>query len=71
MLDLKRLQQDPEAVEAALQSRSPSLSLDSVLSMDAERKRVIGEHDELRHKQRDLSEVFRSNAPAEEKASAR
>ena len=71
MLDLKYIQQNPEAVEAALQKRDPSLSLAQILSLDANRKRAISEHDEVRHKQRDLSEVFKSNAPAEEKAAAR
>ncbi len=71
MIDLKIIQQEPDAVEAALKKRNPSLSLSEVCAIDAERKRTIVEHDELRHKQRELSEVFRSKAPAEEKAAAR
>lgn len=71
MLDLKRIQRDPEAVEAALSRRGPGHGLGAVRALDEERRQRNQEYDELRHQQRTLSEVFRGPAPAEEKAAAR
>ena len=71
MLDLKSIQQAPEAYEGLLKRRSPELSLSEVIELDQARKRVIHEQEELRHSQRGLSEIFKSDASAEDKAAAR
>jgi seryl-tRNA synthetase len=71
MLNLKAIQRDPDSYERDLKRRSSALSLDEVKRLDTLRKDVIREQEELRHSQRTLSEIFKSSAPADEKASAR
>ncbi|MBR58614.1 MAG: serine--tRNA ligase [Myxococcales bacterium] len=71
MLDLKRIQSDAETVQTALFRRNNKLSIDDIVRLDAERRKLVQEHEGLRHTQKSLSDVFRGSAPAEEKAKAR
>jgi seryl-tRNA synthetase len=65
MLDLKQIQADFSAIEAALKRRNPELSLDEIQSLNHERKRVTQDFEGLRHKQKTLSSVFKSGTPEE------
>ncbi len=71
MLDLKRIQNDAEAIQASLFRRNASLSIDEIVRLDADRRKLVQEHESLRHTQKSLSDVFRGSAPPEEKAKAR
>ena len=71
MLSIKRIRAQREEVAEALHRRGPGIDLGPALEAEGRRLAAVKEHDELRHNQRVLSEVFRSGAPDEEKAAAR
>jgi seryl-tRNA synthetase len=50
MLDLRRIRAEPEAVKAALDRRGPGTSepVDRILALDADKRRLIAERDEVR-----------------------
>ena len=48
MLDLKRIREDPEAIEAALKKLDASISLKEILALDARRRKHQSEVDMLR-----------------------
>ena len=51
MLDIKILRDTPEAVREALANRSSNIDLDAVLAVDAERRRLTYEFEQLRAEQ--------------------
>ena len=71
MLDIKRIREHRDEVAEALHRRDPGIDLGPTLEAEERRLAAVREHDELRHRQRVLSEVFRSDASAEEKSAVR
>lgn len=56
MLDIKIIRENPEKVNELLKRRNPELSIDEVLKIDAERRAVQTEADELRAKRKSESQ---------------
>ena len=48
MLDIKIIRENPEKVNELLKRRNPELSIDGVLEIDAQRRKLQFEADELR-----------------------
>jgi seryl-tRNA synthetase len=66
MLDIKFIRQNPEKVLRAIQVRKLNLDLDKLLSLDEERRKVLAELEELRHKKNIANEEI-SNLLKEKK----
>lgn len=56
MLDIKLIRENPEKINELLKRRNPELSIDEVLKIDAERRAVQTEADELRAKRKNESQ---------------
>ncbi len=58
MLDIKLIREDPAAVERALATRGAAVSLAPVLAVDAERRRLVTEAEELKAERNRASEAI-------------
>lgn len=56
MLDIKLIRENPEKINELLKRRNPELSIDEVLQIDAERRAVQTQADELRAKRKSESQ---------------
>lgn len=56
MLDIKIIRENPEKVNELLKRRNPDLSIDKVLEIDVERRKVQAQADELRAKRKSESQ---------------
>ena len=56
MLDIKLIRENPEKINELLKRRNPNLSIDEVVQIDAERRAVQTEADELRNKRKNESQ---------------
>ena len=56
MLDIKMIRENPERVNELLKRRNPELSIDGVLEIDAERRKIQTQADELRAKRKNDSQ---------------
>ena len=56
MLDIKLIRENPEKINELLKRRNPELSIDEVLEIDAERRKIQFEADELRAKRKNESQ---------------
>ncbi len=56
MLDIKMIRENPEKVNELLKRRNPELSIDGVLEIDAERRKIQTQADELRAKRKNDSQ---------------
>ena len=56
MLDIKLIRENPEKVNELLKRRNPELSIDEVLEIDAERRKIQTQVDELRAKRKNESQ---------------
>lgn len=56
MLDIKIIRENPEQVNELLKRRNPELSIDAVLEIDVERRKVQTQADELRAKRKSESQ---------------
>lgn len=56
MLDIKLIRENPEKVNELLKRRNPELSIDEVLEIDLERRKIQTLADELRSKRKDESQ---------------
>ncbi len=56
MLDIKIIRENPEKVNELLKRRNPELSVDGVLEIDAQRRKIQFEADELRAKRKNDSQ---------------
>ena len=56
MLDIKLIRENPEKVNELLKRRNPELSIDEVLEIDIERRKIQTQADELRSKRKKLSQ---------------
>ena len=55
MLDIKRIIQNPELVKTAMKNRNSDVDIDKLLSLDAERKAIIGQSEQLKAKRNSVS----------------
>ncbi len=56
MLDIKIIRENPEKINELLKRRSQDLSIDEVLKIDAERRKVQTQADELRNQRKTISQ---------------
>ena len=56
MLDIKMIRENPERVNELLKRRNPELSVDKVLEIDVERRKIQTQADELRAKRKNDSQ---------------
>lgn len=56
MLDIKLIRENPEKINELLRRRNPDLSIDEVIQIDAERRAIQTEADELRSKRKTESQ---------------
>ena len=56
MLDIKLIRENPEKINELLRRRNPELSIDKVIEIDAERRKVQAQADELRAKRKTESQ---------------
>ena len=56
MLDIKIIRENPEKVNELLKRRNPDLSIDGILEIDAKRRKVQSQADELRAKRKKISQ---------------
>ena len=56
MLDIKLIRETPEKINELLKRRNPELSIDKVLEIDADRRKIQAEADELRSKRKNESQ---------------
>ena len=56
MLDIKLIRENPEKINELLKRRNPDLSIDKVLEIDEERRKVQTKADELRAKRKSESQ---------------
>jgi len=57
MLDIKRIRENPEETGKILGRRGAKVSLDHILELDARRREIIKEVDELRHQRKEKSDA--------------
>jgi seryl-tRNA synthetase len=69
MFDIRLLREDPEAVRAGLRKRNSAIDLDAVLEVDADRRRLIYEMEQLRAEQNRASEEIGRRKRVKEDAS--
>ena len=55
MLDIKLIRENPEKINELLKRRNPNLSVDAVLEIDNERRKIQFQADELRAKRKQES----------------
>ena len=56
MLDIKLIRDNPEKINEILKRRNPELSIDKVIEIDAERRKIQTQADELRAKRKSESQ---------------
>ena len=56
MLDIKLIRENPKKINELLKRRNPELSIDKVLKIDVERRKVQAQADELRAKRKNESQ---------------
>ena len=59
MLDIKLIRENPEKINELLKRRNPELSIDAVLEIDAERRKIQAQADELRAKRKNDSQKIK------------
>ena len=59
MIDLKVLTENTEIIRKKLKDRGADIDIDRLLSLNEQRKALTTKHDEIRHKQKKVSEGFR------------
>lgn len=56
MLDIKLIRENPEKINELLKRRNPELSINEVIAIDEERRRIQTKADELRAKRKSESQ---------------
>ena len=56
MIDIKLIRENPEKVNELLKRRNPELSIDTIIAIDADRRKVQAQADELRSKRKSESQ---------------
>jgi seryl-tRNA synthetase len=70
MIDVKLLRENPDVVRAALEKRRAAVDLDGILAVEARRRQVLHETEQLRAEQNRASEEIACLKKAKEDASA-
>jgi seryl-tRNA synthetase len=69
MLDIKRIRDNADAVNRALQRRNPELSVDDILAIDGERRKLLTEEESLRSRRnqltKEIAQVKKADGDAE------
>ena len=55
MLDLKLIRENPELVKQGIKNKNEKDRVDEILSLDEERRNLIRQTDELKHRQKEAS----------------
>lgn len=58
MLDIKLIRENPEKINELLKRRNPELSIDEVIKIDEERRKIQTAADELRAKRKKDSQMI-------------
>ena len=58
MLDIKLIRENPERINELLKRRNPDLSIDEVIAIDVQRRKVQAQADELRAKRKKDSQMI-------------
>lgn len=58
MLDIKAIRSQPEEIEQKLQKRDPTISLRPLLDLDAQRRRLLFQSEELKSKRNETSDLI-------------
>jgi seryl-tRNA synthetase len=66
VLDLRLIRERPEEVRESLRRREAKVDLDQVLELDAQRRRLQSELDDLRHERNDLARGVKGRRPSDE-----
>ncbi len=69
MLDPKQIINDLDAALEQMRKRDPNASFDELLTLHEKRRQLVGEHNDLRHKQRTLSKGFGDKGLSDEERS--
>ena len=56
MLDIKLIRENPEKINELLKRRNPELSIDTIIAIDADRRKIQAQADELRAKRKSESQ---------------
>ena len=56
MLDIRLIRENPDKVNELLKRRNPSLSIDGILEIDSQRRKVQAQADDLRAKRKNMSQ---------------
>ena len=56
MLDIRLIRENPDKINELLKRRNPELSINSILEIDTERRKVQTQADELRAKRKNMSQ---------------
>lgn len=56
MLDIRLIRENPDKVNELLKRRNPALSIDGILEIDAQRRKVQSQADDLRAKRKNMSQ---------------
>ncbi|MEO0067538.1 MAG: serine--tRNA ligase [candidate division WOR-3 bacterium] len=56
-MDLKFIRENPDEVRRILELRKSKIDIDAILELDKRRRALVQERDELRHKQKEVSEA--------------
>ena len=56
MLDIKLIRENPEKINELLKRRNPELSIDEIIEIDAQRRKIQAQADELRAKRKNESQ---------------
>ena len=69
MLDIKLIRENPEKINELLKRRNPELSIDEVIKIDEERRKIQTQADELRAKRKSDRDRESSRTDNQEKDS--
>lgn len=58
MLDIKRIRECPEEMNAALRRRDPALSVEAILALDVRRRQLLAEEETCRSRRNELSKAI-------------
>ena len=70
MLDIKFIRENPKIVKEAAKNKNRKVDIDRLLKVDEERRRLIGESENLRAERNKLAKEAQKDAAAREKGRA-
>jgi seryl-tRNA synthetase len=70
VLDIRLIRENPDAVNTALKRRNPGLSVDEIVELDAQRRKLLSEEETLRAKRNQMTPQIAEKKKAGENADA-